>query len=319
MHKTHKGYKGTVLSVNVSTEKGTVKRPVKSIELTQRGIEGDAHAGQWHRQVSLLSQESIDRFSTQVGREFTPGEFAENITTRGIDLSQVALLDQFGIGETHLEVTQIGKTCHPDGCAVFDQVGKCVMPKEGIFLRVLEGGAIEPDDTVSCYPHALSFCVITLSDRASRGEYEDRSGPRVIAILNDFFRHRRWRLGIEDYVLPDNPDELRSHLELARRDETDVVITTGGTGVGPRDVTPDVIAPLCDKLIPGVMEHIRFKYGQDKPNALLSRSIAGVMGRTLIYALPGSIRAVEEYMVEILKTLEHLVLTVHGIDPHSPG
>jgi len=319
MHKTHPTHQGAVLSVNVSTQKGTVKSPVKSVKLTERGIKGDAHAGQWHRQISLLSQESIDRFSTRVGRRFTPGEFAENITTRGIDLSQVALFDQFGIGEACLEVTQIGKACHPDGCAVFKQVGQCVMPKDGIFCRVVNGGTIEPENTIRYYPRVLRFCVLTLSDRASRGEYEDRSGPRVIAILNDFFGATRWRLEIEDYVLPDDPDELRAHLVRARRAEIDVIITTGGTGVGPRDMTPDVVARLCDKLIPGIMEHIRLKYGQDKPNALLSRSVAGVMGRTLIYTLPGSVRAVEEYVTEILKTLEHLILTVHNIDPHTPG
>ena len=319
MHKTHPTSEGTVLSVNVSTQKGTVKSPVKSITLTKRGIEGDGHAGQWHRQVSLLSQKSIERFSTSVGREFTPGEFAENITTHGINLSQVAVLDQFGIGETCLEVTQIGKACHPEGCAIFKQVGQCVMPKDGIFSRVLHGGTIQPGDTITCHPRALSFCVLTLSDRASRGEYEDRSGPSVIAILNDFFGSKRWHLEIEDFVLPDDPDELRGHLERARRDEVDVIITTGGTGAGPRDITPDVVAPLCDKRIPGIMEHIRLKYGQDKPNALLSRSIAGLMGRTLIYTLPGSVRAVDEYMTEILKTLEHLILTVHDVDPHTPG
>ncbi len=318
MRKTCPTHKGTVLSVNISTQKGTIKTPVKSANVTERGIEGDAHAGQSHRQVSLLSQESIDRFSTRVGREFAPGEFAENITTRGIDLSQVALLDQLGVGETRLEVTQIGKACHPDGCAIFKQVGQCVMPKDGIFCRVLHGGRIEPGDTIRYYPRGLTSRVITLSDRASRGEYEDKSGPLVTVILNSFFGPKRWRLEIEGYVLPDDPDKLRDHLERARQDKVDVIITTGGTGLGPHDITPDVVAPLCDKLIPGIMEHIRLRYGQDKPNALLSRSIAGVMGQTLIYTLPGSVRAVEEYMTEILKTLEHLILTVHGIDPHTP-
>jgi len=319
MQLTDPTQKGTVLSVNISTQKGAPKRPAERADVTEWGIQGDAHAGPWHRQVSLLGKESIDRFSARTGRELAPGEFSENITTRGIDLSEAAIFDQFGISQIRLEVTQIGKTCHPDGCAVFRQVGQCVMPAEGIFCRVLHGGSIEPGDTIEYYPGCLSFRVLTLSDRASRGVYQDKSGPRIIALLNDFFSPTRWHLGIEDYVLPDDPDRLRDHLERARLDEVNVVITTGGTGIGPRDITPDVVVPLCDKLIPGIMEHIRLKYGQDKPNALLSRSIAGVMGRTLIYTLPGSVRAVEEYMSEILKTLEHLILTVHGIDPHASG
>ena len=96
----------------------------------------------------------------------------------------------------------------------------------------------------------------------------------------------------------------------------DAVFTTGGTGIGPRDITPDVIETMADRLIPGIMEHIRIQFGAEKPNALLSRSIAAVMGQTLVYALPGSVRAVSEYMGEILKTFEHALLMIHGIDAH---
>ena len=96
----------------------------------------------------------------------------------------------------------------------------------------------------------------------------------------------------------------------------DVVFTTGGTGVGPRDVTPEVAAGVCEKLIPGIMEHIRVKFGADEPNCLLSRGIAGLAGGTQIYTLPGSVRAVEEYAAEILQTLEHVLLIRHGLDVH---
>ena len=96
----------------------------------------------------------------------------------------------------------------------------------------------------------------------------------------------------------------------------DVVITTGGTGIGPRDITIETVRPLLDKEIPGIMEMIRIKYGQEKPNALLSRGIAGVMGQTLVYTLPGSVKAVDEYMTEILKTLQHLIYMLHGVDVH---
>ncbi|HUT04726.1 MAG TPA: molybdenum cofactor synthesis domain-containing protein [bacterium] len=315
--KQHRKTKPTVLSVNISRQRGTCKRPVKSIELTDRGIEADAHAGQWHRQVSLLSKETIDTFSADVGRDFAPGDFAENITTWGLDLSEVSLLDEFTICKTRLEVTQIGKACHPGGCSVFKQVGKCVMPREGIFCRVRSGGSIAAGDAIGVYPHNLSFRVLTLSDRASRGDYEDRSGPRITAILNEFFRPKRWRQEVVNYLLPDDPEKLRAFLVAAREDGVDVVITTGGTGVGPRDITPDVVAPMCDKLLPGIMDYVRLKYGAQIPTALLSRSIAGVMGRTIVYALPGSVHAVEQYIGEILKTIEHLILTVHGIDPHA--
>ena len=116
---------------------------------------------------------------------------------------------------------------------------------------------------------------------------------------------------------PDEPEILIRELSAAREAVCDVIITTGGTGVGARDITPDVVAKECDKLIPGIMEHIRTKYGAQNPSALLSRGVAGVFGRSLVFTLPGSVKAVEEYTGEIFKTLEHLVLMLHGLDVHK--
>jgi len=307
---------GSVVSVNVSEQKGTIKRPVPEALVNRHGIEGDAHAGEWHRQVSLLAVESIERFSAQAGRAFRPGEFAENVTTRGIDFLGIAVLDRITIGAVELEVTQLGKVCHGDDCAIFREVGRCVMPKEGIFCRVLAGGPMRPGDRVVHTPRPLRFRVITVSDRASRGVYEDRSGPRVEQRLDEFFAGKRWHLEVDRTVLPDEADTLEADLETARASGVDVVIATGGTGIGPRDVTPDVVAAMADKLIPGIMEHIRVKYGAEKPNALLSRSVAAVLGPTLVYTLPGSVKAVDEYMGEILKTLEHAIAMRHGLDTH---
>ena len=149
--------------------------------------------------------------------------------------------------------------------------------------------------------------------KASSGEYEDLSGPRIRDILEEFFEDKRWHAEIESRLIGDDAERLQRELESARDDGCDVVITTGGTGVGPRDITPDVALSVCDKIVPGIMEHIRLKYGDKKPNALLSRGVAGVMNQTLVYTLPGSVRAVNEYMEEILKTIEHTVTMIHGI------
>ena len=305
-----------VVSVNISEEKGTVKRPVDRISLDERGVVEDAHAGLWHRQVSLLATEQIERFAKGMGRDIDPGEFAENITIRGIDLGQVAILDRMTFGDAELEVTQIGKECHGDACAIFREVGKCVMPKEGIFLRVVKGGSVQAGDEVTYSPRPLRVKVITLSDRASQGEYSDRSGPRVETLLSEHFAGTRWHLEVARTVLPDDADALADALVQARDSGVDVVITTGGTGVGPRDITPDVVTRLADKLIPGVMEAIRLKFGEKKPRALLSRGVAAVMGGTFVYTLPGSVRAVNEYMGEILKTVEHLIYMLHELDIH---
>ncbi len=305
-----------VVAVNISREKGTIKEPVESIDVDPRGIVGDAHAGAWHRQISLLSQESIDRFSEELGREIRPGEFAENIALRGLDFSSVAILDRFRFGDVELEVTQIGKKCHGDGCAIFREIGKCVMPKEGLFTRVISGGRIAPGAGGEFIPRPLRVLILTLSDRAAAGEYEDRSGPKIAELLQTWLVDKRWHAQVENKILPDDADKLNESLTKAVADGVDVIITTGGTGVGPRDITPETVSAVCEKLIPGIMENIRIKFGSAKPNALLSRSVAGVVGKTQIYALPGSVRAVTEYMDEILKTLEHIIFMLNGLDVH---
>lgn len=139
-----------VVAVNVSTEKGTRKTTVSSCRLIiEHGIEGDAHAGQWHRQVSLLAQESIDKMQTGLTDiTLKPGDFAENITTRGIEVMKLPIGTRLKIGEkAELEVTQIGKECH-QACEIRRQVGDCVMPREGIFAIVITEGVIVPGDTI---------------------------------------------------------------------------------------------------------------------------------------------------------------------------
>jgi molybdopterin adenylyltransferase len=162
----------------------------------------------------------------------------------------------------------------------------------------------------------LRIRIITLSDRASRGEYADRSGPAVRRCAEVILAGPRWDVSFSLEILPDDAPRLRAALEAAIAGGADVVFTTGGTGIGPRDVTPDVIRPMLDKELPGVMEAIRVKFGATVPSAVLSRSIAGVAGRTLVYALPGSARAVEEYMGEIGRSLDHALDMLFGRDTH---
>ena len=138
----------TVLAVCISENKGERKKPVESVELRENhGIVSDAHAGEWHRQVSLLAQESIDKMRA-MGLDVNAGDFAENITTSGIDLVSLPIGTRLHIGETLLEVTQIGKECHTR-CAIYYQAGDCVMPKEGIFTKVITGGVIRPEDKIT--------------------------------------------------------------------------------------------------------------------------------------------------------------------------
>ena len=165
-------------------------------------------------------------------------------------------------------------------------------------------------------PERFEALIITLSDRAYRGEYQDLSGPSVKGKLSEFFALQKWDYSIRTVLIPDDAGMLQDKIREAR-ERTDFIFTTGGTGIGPHDITVDAIRPLLTIEIPGIMEFIRIKYGSENPNALLSRGIAGITGKSLIYTLPGSVRAVDEYMTEILKTLKHAVLMQHGIDSHG--
>jgi molybdopterin adenylyltransferase len=162
----------------------------------------------------------------------------------------------------------------------------------------------------------IEIQIITLSDRASCGEYKDLSGPEIQNMVVAYLNNKGWKFKTNICLIPDDPDQLESLLSIAKENKIDIIFTTGGTGIGPRDFTPEVAKKLVEKEIPGIMENIRIKCAQQNPNALLSRSIAGIMGQTLLYCLPGSVKSVKEYMIEILKTLEHLIFMMHGIDTH---
>jgi molybdopterin adenylyltransferase len=164
-------------------------------------------------------------------------------------------------------------------------------------------------------PEKFEILIITLSDRAFKGEYEDLSGPRIREMVIDFFTHTEWLFNIKSALIPDDYQILKDLLDSSGK-ESNIIITTGGTGIGPRDITVETVSPLLTKEIPGIMEFIRMKYGAEKPAALLSRGVAGVMGKSLIYTLPGSVRAVEEYMTEIFKTLKHTIYMQYGVDKH---
>ncbi|WP_010295087.1 MOSC domain-containing protein [Clostridium senegalense] len=139
---------GKVISINISDKKGIIKQPIEiGVFEEDFGLKEDAHGGKWHRQVSLLAQESIDKMTNLGVEGLVPGKFAENITTEGIVLYTLPVGTLLKIGETIQEVTQIGKECH-SGCAIKQAVGKCIMPKEGIFTKVIKGGKVKAGDTI---------------------------------------------------------------------------------------------------------------------------------------------------------------------------
>lgn len=139
---------GKVISVNISDKKGVIKTPIsEGIFVEEFGLKDDAHGGNWHRQVSLLGNESINKMISKGVEGLVPGKFAENITTEGIVLYELPVGTKLQIGDTIQEVTQIGKECH-HGCEIKRQVGQCVMPKEGIFTKILKGGVVKAGDEI---------------------------------------------------------------------------------------------------------------------------------------------------------------------------
>lgn len=305
-----------IRSVNLSGKKGEVKVPVTEIILTDQGIRGDAHAGRWHRQVSLLAAESIRKYEDSTETQVPDGGFGENITTEGFTLHHARPLDRFVSGDAVLELTQVGKKCHGKGCAIYKQSGDCIMPDEGVFCRVIHGGELKAGDRLEYHPYTFRMKVITLSDRASEGFYPDRSGPAIVDEMGKWFEGMKLKYSASSVILPDHRESFSNELKSAIKGKVDLVFTTGSTGLGSRDMAPEVAIRQMERQIPGIMELIRVKHGTVNPNAALSRSVAGQAGRTLIFVLPGSTRAVREYLEEIRKSLWHMILMVNDIDSH---
>ena len=303
-------------SVNLSKKKGEVKVPVPEITLSGKGIAGDAHAGPWHRQVSMLAAESIRKYESETGTHVPDGGFGENITTKGFTLHHARPLDRFAGGDVVLELTQVGKKCHGGKCAIYKQSGECIMPDEGVFCRVLKGGKLKAGGQLEYVPYVFRTRVITLSDRAHAGFYTDRSGPGIMQEMEQWFGEMKLKYSLDHTILPDEKEAFSRELAGAIDNKVDLVFTTGGTGLGSRDMAPDVAVGHMDRQIPGIMELIRVKYGMVNPNAALSRSVAGQSGTTLIFVLPGSTRAIKEYMQEIRRSLWHMILMAHDIDSH---
>nr|WP_246060411.1 MOSC domain-containing protein [Peptoniphilus catoniae] len=144
----NKVVEGRIIDVNISKEKGTSKKPVEFVNLIENyGIENDAHAGKWHRQVSLLAKESIDKMVKDYDLNLNNGDFAENFTTEGIDLKNLKVGNVLQVGDALIEITQIGKECH-QGCAIKQKVNYCIMPTEGIFARVISAGKVKRSDVI---------------------------------------------------------------------------------------------------------------------------------------------------------------------------
>jgi molybdenum cofactor synthesis domain-containing protein len=302
---------GKVRAVCISSEKGTGKQPVACGHfIRDYGLEGDAHAGHWHRQVSLLSYEKVAEFNVR-GAEVSDGDFGENLLVEGLDFKRLPVGTTLLAGTAVLRVTQIGKECHSH-CAIHARVGDCIMPREGVFAEVLQDGEIRPGDEMrAALPDAnrpFTAAVITMSDKGARGERVDESGPAAASML----RAAGYEV-VETLLLPDEPERLKRELvRLADGRQVDLILTSGGTGFSRRDVTPEACLAVADRNAPGIAEYIRMRSMQLTERAMLGRGVSVIRGGTLIVNLPGSPKAVRESLGFILDTLDHGLMILRG-------
>ena len=296
--------RGTVRAVCISTARGTEKTPVEKCHfLVGFGIEGDAHGGKWHRQVSLLSYDKVEEFNRR-GADVKDGAFGENLVVEGLDFRSMAVGTRLYAGTAVLEMTQIGKECHSH-CAIYKKMGECIMPREGVFAKVIREGIIRPGDVMEAVPPAadrpFQAAVITLSDKGAKGERKDESGPAAAEMLTEAGYEV-----VEQLLLPDEPEQLKKQLiRLADGRQVDLILTSGGTGFSLRDQTPEATMAVADRNAPGIAEAIRSRSMEVTDRAMLGRGVSVIRGKTLIINLPGSPKAVRESLGFILGALGH--------------
>ncbi len=307
---------GEVKAICVSEKKGVVKTEVtQAVVKEDWGITTDAHAGHWHRQVSILPFEQIEAFKKN-DVEIVNGIFGENLIISGIeDLINQSLIvgRQVQIGDVLLEVTQIGKDCH-DHCEIYKRVGQCIMPKVGIFTKVLKGGTIKVGDEATLLPFEnnapFTAAVITMSDKGSKGEREDLSGPAIVEILEGAGYDI-----VETMILPDDKMALQKTLmRLSDQRQVNLIVTTGGTGFAKRDVTPEATLAVATRNAPGIAEAIRAGSMKITPRAMLSREVSVIRNNSLIVNLPGSPKAVRESLDMVLDQFDHGLNILLGRD-----
>ena len=298
----------------VSDNKGEQKHPVAAaVFRAGYGIEGDAHAGDWHRQVSLLSAADIETVRRQGLPDLAAGAFAENMIISGLDLAAMGLGTRLRLGdEVILSVTQIGKVCHAP-CRIQELTGDCIMPRSGLFTRVEASGKVRAGDDVEMIEivprEVFPVVLLTISDRCSAGEAEDTAGPAVCGMVDERMDARVYRREI----IPDERSLISERLKhYCDGHSIDLILTVGGTGFSPRDVTPEATREVVERLCPGLDEAMRAASLVKTRYAMLSRGVSGIRNSTLVVNLPGSERAAIENLEVVLPSLAHGLTKLRG-------
>lgn len=295
--------KAKVSAICTSDIKGTSKVCVQEVEFVKDwGIKGDAHAGKWHRQISLLSKEKIDHFNEN-GANVEFGAFGENIVVDNYDLKTLPIGTIIEIGDTVvLQVSQIGKQCHT-GCDIAQRMGVCIMPTNGIFSKVLKGGIVRINDEIRIYiNHRVA--IITLSDKAFNNQRIDTSS----IVINDILIENKLYVTKKTLLADEKPLLEKELIDICDNYRAELIITTGGTGLSSRDITPEATKEVIEKEVPGISEAIRYQTMKYTQKAMLNRGVSGIRKKTLIINLSGSPIAVKEQLTSVIKPI------IHGLD-----
>ncbi len=292
---------GSVEAICVSQRKGTVKAATPRARLRRdHGIDGDAHAGPGHRQVSILGLAEVESFKRKSGLRLRAGAFAENLVISGDDLGSLGLGSRIRVGDTAvLGITQLGKQCH-HRCAIFHQTGDCIMPRVGLFARVVEGGDIEvgarTEVLTTVERSRLQAVVLTLSDRCSAGTATDTTGPAVASLLRDSLAAHVYKTE----VLPEASTALTRQLRhYSDGHSIDLIVAIGGAGLAAREPTPEAVCEVVDRLPPGsgdVLRPVSFD----------------IRGSTLILVVTGSERAATRNLRAVLPALSQWLAKLRG-------
>jgi molybdopterin adenylyltransferase len=308
-------HEGRLLHVCVSAKKGICKHEVPAAKVeVDHGIEDDAHAGDWHRQISLLAHQDIE-FMRSKGLTLKPGAFGENFVLEGIDTDGLGVGSRLRVGPVLLEMTQVGKVCHTR-CAIYYTTGDCIMPRTGLFARVLEGGLVTPGMPVTLVQEVprstIQAAVVTVSDRCAAGTALETAGPAVVKVLQEELGARvAWTA-----LLPDEAGPVKETLKDFSDRRVDLILTVGGTGISARDATPEATRIVLDRELPGVAKAMRASSAGITANALLSRAKAGIRRETLIIILPGSLKAAVESLRALLPALPHEIEMLRNRTAH---
>jgi len=298
-----------ISAVCLSANRKSRKTKQNSVKLIENfGIEGDAHAGPGNRQISILSELSLLKMEAE-GISTSPGCCGENMDIRGtVELHTLLPGVKLKLGDSAVaRVTEIGKD-NSDGHAD-SVIHRNIFPLEGIFAEILTEGTVRPGDRIEVLrDDGYAAGVLTVSDSASRGDYDDLSGPAVQELLRS-----SGYLPSRYAVVPDEVPEIESRLKSWSDDGfLDVLFTTGGTGFSVRDLTPEATMLVFEREVPGIPEMIRMKSAETVESAWLSRARAGIRKRTLIINLPGSRKAAVECAGFAIPLLGHALEILRG-------